>query len=74
VRHTAGFTAEALATFIIGVVNDYEATQSLIDDMIGALETCLECKALDWSAEHDVDIVLRRARAIRGRLPSTLPE
>lgn len=69
VRHTGGFTAETMANFIIRVVNDYEATQHLIDDMIGALETCLECKALDWAAEHDVEIVLRRARAIRGLLP-----
>jgi hypothetical protein len=58
-----------MANFIIRVVNDYEATQRLIDDMIGALETCLEYKALDWAAEHEVDIVLRHARATRGHTP-----
>jgi Fe-S oxidoreductase len=68
---TAGLSAEELANFIVRVVNDYEAAQILIDNMIAALETCLQCKALDWSAEHDIDITLRRARAFRELLPSS---
>lgn len=62
VRQTAHVAAEATANFIIRVVNDYEKTQHLINEMTAALENCLECEGLNWSAEHDAEVALRRAK------------
>ena len=35
---------------------------------------CHSRMLFDWSAEHDVDIVLRRAPVVTGRLPPALAE
>jgi hypothetical protein len=65
VHTTAGSSAEETANFIAHVVNDYDRLMDLLDEMIGALETCLACEGLDWSAEYEADIVLRRAKLIK---------
>lgn len=65
VRQNASVNAEEMSNFIAAIVNDHEKLMSILDDMITALETCLESKGLDWSAENEVDIVLRRARQMR---------
>jgi hypothetical protein len=56
-----GHSAESIAEFIVHAVNEFEKRERLIDSMQAALEICLECKGLAWEAEHDVEIVLRRA-------------
>jgi hypothetical protein len=59
---TPGLTAEGMAEFIIASINSLEKRENLIDQMESALEICLECGGLNWAAEHDAEIVLRRAR------------
>lgn len=55
--------ARATADFIIQALMAYDKNRALIASMIGALEICLDCKTLSWEAEHDAEIVLRRAKA-----------
>lgn len=59
---SAGFSAEAVAGFILRAINNITKRESLIDEMEAALEICLECEGLTWSAEHDAEIALRHAR------------
>ena len=62
IKASAYFSAEAAAEFFAKAVNDYARHKSLIAELVAALESCLECKGLDWSAEHDGELALRRAR------------
>jgi hypothetical protein len=57
------YTAQELAEFIIASINNIEKRENLIDEMASALELCLECGGLNWAAEHDAEISLRRARS-----------
>lgn len=59
----SGFPAEATAEFIVYAVNTMQQQKRLISEMTLALEMCLECEGLTWSAELDAEIVLRRAKA-----------
>jgi hypothetical protein len=60
-----GYTAEAMAEFIVNAVNNFDKRERLIEEMKSALETCLESGGLNWAAEHDADVVLRR---VNGRV------
>lgn len=62
IEQTAGVDAEATANFIAKAVNDYEKTQSLVDELVAALEPCVACGGLSWEAEHDADMALAHAR------------
>jgi hypothetical protein len=62
VRSAAGVEARAVTRFIVEAVNGYARTRQLAGEMMAALETCLEGESLSWSAEHDAEVVLRRAR------------
>ena len=55
VRQTAGVNAEEMANFIANTVNDHDKLMNILDDMITALETCLDSKALDWSALREME-------------------
>ena len=59
---TAGNTAEEVAEFIVRTVNDIEKRELLINEMLSALEICLECEGLNWSAEHDAEVAERHAK------------
>jgi hypothetical protein len=61
VRATAGVEARAVTRFIVEAVNGYARTRQLAGEMMAALETC-QGESLGWSAEHDAEVVLRRAR------------
>ena len=63
VRQTAFIDAEATANFIVRAVNDYEKNRFSIDELMSALELCLECEGISWEAEHDAEIALARSRA-----------
>jgi hypothetical protein len=54
----------AAADFIVRAVMDYAINRALIMHMAEALEDCLECDGLTWSAEHDAEIMVRRAREV----------
>ncbi len=58
------FDPTRVAEQIIHAVNNEETYRTLLDEMAVALEGCLACDGLDWSAEHDGEIMLDRYRAI----------
>lgn len=60
---TSGHSAEAIAEFITQAVNNFDKREQLINEMQAALEICLECDGLNWAAEHDADVALRRANS-----------
>ena len=45
-------------------IDDLEKLRPLIDEMIAALELCLECEGLTWEAEQAADTVLRRVKTM----------
>jgi hypothetical protein len=59
---TAEHSAQEIAELIVQAVNAHATRERLIEEMTAALEICLECETLDWAAEHDAEIVLRRAK------------
>jgi hypothetical protein len=62
-----GHSAEDMAEFIIQAINNLDKEEVLINDLVVALEMCLECENghLDWSAEHDGEVALRHAKESR---------
>jgi hypothetical protein len=61
-HQTSGGTAEAIAEFIVRAINDIDKREHPIKEMAEALEICLECEGLNWSAEHDAEVVLPHAK------------
>jgi hypothetical protein len=59
---SAGLNPESVAAFIVTAVNDYDRARELIRHMADALENCIACKGITWEAEHDGDIMIRRAQ------------
>jgi len=57
INTTAGVSAEAMAQFICGLVNDSQKNQNLLQDAMKTLESVLE-EGLDYSAAEDVDKVV----------------
>jgi hypothetical protein len=53
---------ESVAEGIATAANNYDSSRKLIRHMADALEKCLACKGISWEAEHDGDIMIRRAR------------
>lgn len=62
VRPTGHIDVEATANYIVRAVNDYGFNRPFIDELVAALEMCLECDGLTWEAEHEADVLVRRAR------------
>lgn len=68
IRDAAGVDAADLAGLIVRAVNAYEKHLDLIDEMAIAIELCLECEGrLTWTAEHDAQVVVARAKQARTR-------
>jgi hypothetical protein len=44
--------------------DELEKLRPLIDEMIAALELCLECEGLTWEAEQAADTVVRRVKTM----------
>lgn len=63
IRPNCGFSPDRLAEFVVATVNALENREQLIRQMSVALEMCLERDNLDWSAEHDAEVALRRAKS-----------
>lgn len=62
---SAQLDKKATADFILHVLKQHEQSATLIPQLIAALELCLESTSLSWAAEHDAEIVLARAKAMR---------
>ena len=61
VKKTSAASAEAVAGYIAGLVNDLYKERPLLDAARSALEAVLE-EGLNYSTEQDADIVLRRMK------------
>jgi hypothetical protein len=61
INQSKDFDAEAVAEFIACALNNYNEARELIRHMAAALEKCMACKGISWEAEHDADILVRRA-------------
>lgn len=61
VTQSKDIDAEVTADFITQAVSDHAEMQKLIRHMASALEMCLACEGISWEAEHDADILVRRA-------------
>ena len=59
-------TTRAVAEHIVRAVNDNSRKDALIAEMSACLEMCMESSKLGWDAEHDADILVERAKGIRG--------
>jgi hypothetical protein len=63
IHDAKGVDAEVVAGLIARAVNSYPKHHDMIVQMTAALELCLECgKGLTWEAEHEAQILVRRAR------------
>lgn len=59
---TPEMNAEDIAALIAAAVNGNQKNEEVITELVGALETCLECDGkLDFSAEQEADAALRAA-------------
>ncbi len=59
---TGQLQADKVADMIVVAVNNYDTARKMIRHMADALEKCLSCKNISWEAEHDGEILVRRAR------------
>jgi hypothetical protein len=59
---TSDNSAEAVAELIVKAINMYDKRERLIEEMVAALEICLECEGLNSVAAHDAAIVLYRSK------------
>jgi hypothetical protein len=55
-----------VADYMANSLNDATALHELVQHMALALEHCLTAGTLDWAAEHEADIMLRRAKKFLG--------
>jgi hypothetical protein len=56
--------ATKIAEQIVRAINDAERSRSLLAEMAAALEACLDCSGLDFTAEHDGEVTLKKYRAL----------
>src|SRR5262249_7609178 len=63
-KQTNGVNARANAELVVQAVNERGRYYPMINELIAALELCLENDSLTWEAEQEADIVLRRAKKI----------
>jgi hypothetical protein len=67
IHDTRGVDAEIVTGLIARAVNGYVKAHEMIFQMIVALELCLACSdCLSWEAEHEAQIMLRRAGEMLG--------
>ena len=61
-RDTSGASAESMATYISGLINDQQKNQTILNAAIDALELCLNEANLTFTSEQAVDSVLLRIK------------
>jgi len=61
-----GVNPSSVADYMANSLNDAAALNELVQHMALALEHCMTTGALDWAAEHEADIMLRRAKKFLG--------
>jgi hypothetical protein len=60
-KDTAELSGQDVAALIVGAVNSGKDNEDVRAELIAALETCLDCEGLDFAAEHDAEVALRKA-------------
>lgn len=63
VHPTSGASAEELAAFVAGIMNDHQGKADLLQDALEALELCLEEDHLTFASEQSADRVVTRIKA-----------
>lgn len=66
-RATKHLDPKANGAFILCAVSDYQKATDMIEAMLSALETCLECERLGFSAEHEAQLCVDRAKRFLGQ-------
>lgn len=67
IQPTSGASAEMLADFIIGQINNINQNKDLCSDALEALESILQ-DGINFSTEQAADLVLKRAQQKTSRL------
>jgi hypothetical protein len=60
---TSGATAETLANFAVGILNEHQSKIDLLQEAMMALELCLEDDHLTFSSEQVADRAITRIKA-----------
>jgi hypothetical protein len=60
-RDTPELTARDVAGLIVGAMNWKKENDDVFDELTAALEACLDCDGLDFTAEHAAEVALRKA-------------
>lgn len=63
IHPTSGHSAETIATFICGLINDHQKNKPLLQEAMEALQLCLEEDRLTFSSEQAADRVVTQIRA-----------
>ena len=62
VNPTPGATAEALATYVTGIINRHQTREDLLQEAMSALATCLEEDEMTYTSEQAADRVITRIK------------
>jgi len=60
---TSGHSAETIATFVCGLINDNQRDKSLLEEAMDALQQCLETERLTFSSEQMAERTVARIQA-----------
>ena len=60
-KDTAELSGRDVAALIVGTMNWKKENNDVFDELTAALEACLDCERLDFTAEHDAEVALRKA-------------
>ena len=63
VHPTSGASAESLANYVAGIMNEHQSKADLLHDAMMALELCLEEDRLTFSSEQAADRAVTRIKA-----------
>lgn len=66
IRPTSGASSEALATFIVNLINDNQNNGHLLSDAMATLQLILEEDRLTFSSEQAADAIVNRIRKRMG--------
>lgn len=61
-RQANGIDARANAELIVRAVNNHDRYWPIINDLVSALELCLQCQGITWEAEQEASVVLRKIK------------
>jgi hypothetical protein len=60
-KDIADLSGRDVAALIVDAVNGRKSNEEVREELVAALEACLDCDGLDFTAEHDAEVALRKA-------------